>query len=113
MSPGGPPGEPNQFNLYWAMQLFFANGGGQCFVVSAGDYGGDLTATSTSPAPLLPGQIVEQNLSDGLDAAANAVGPTMIVIPEACQLGADDYGKVVSKMLQQATAWPSWTCLAA
>ncbi len=100
----GPSGEANQFNLYWSMQLFFANGGGQCFVVSVGDYGGDLTATRTSAAPTIPGQIRAEDLASGLTAAANAVGPTMIVVPEACQLGASDYGAVVQQMLQQASA---------
>jgi len=38
----------------------------------------------------------------GLAAAAHAVGPTMIVIPEAAQLGGPGYGAVVQAMLEQA-----------
>ena len=32
------PGEPTQFNLYWTLQAFFANGGGDCFIVLVGSY---------------------------------------------------------------------------
>src|SRR5271165_1604347 len=80
--PYGADTGPNQFNLYWSMLLFFANGGGQCFVVSVGDYGDDLTATSTSPPPTIAGTIKAEDLETGIAAAAYAVGATMIVVPE-------------------------------
>ncbi len=80
-----------QFALYWQMQLFFANGGGACYVVSCGDYGSNA--------------IIAVDLLAGLDAAGYAVGPTMIVIPEACQLPVSDgsYAKVAQAMLAQAS----------
>ena len=90
------PNEPNQFNLYWTMQMFFANGGGQCFVVSVGSYWeGELPTSAPNPVPAtwIPGVIAAGSLSPlengllvGLNAAGYAVGPTMIVIPEASQL---------------------------
>ncbi len=79
-----------RFDLYWQMRLFFANGGGACYVVSCGGY--ELPAIAAS------------DLLAGLGAAGYAVGPTMIVIPEACQLSVSDgsYAKVVQAMLEQA-----------
>ena len=102
---------PNQFNLYWAMQLFFANGGGNCFVVSVGSYWNQELPTSLpNPLPPVPGTIElgsvspeENGLIVGLAAAGYAVGPTMIVIPEACQLNPSDYSTLVCAMLSQAS----------
>ena len=35
----------------------------------------------------------------GINAASYAVGPTMLVVPEACQLSQDDYASVAIAML--------------
>lgn len=79
-----------RFDLYWQMRLFFANGGGKCYVVSCGGY--------DAPA------IAATDLLAGLDAAGYAQGPTMIVMPEACQLPVGDgsYSQVIQAMLAQA-----------
>ncbi len=70
------------FNLYPSMQLFYANGGGSCYVVSVGDY----TAQGSQPygAPVEQGQ-----LALGLDAIAQQTGPTMLLIPDAVLLSSD------------------------
>ena len=90
--------EGPSFNLYNAMRLFYANGGGSCYVVSAGLYG-DVTATVDKTALLA-----------GLAAAAEQVGPTMLVVPDAVLLPPDspakpwvstEYGEVASAMLRQ------------
>jgi uncharacterized protein len=115
----GPPPAPttygytpsNNFNLYWMMQLFFANGGGNCYIVSVGSYWSGETPTSTpNPVGWPPGTIeagsiapLEPGLLVGLQAASYAIGPTMIVIPEACQLDFNDYQTVVQAMMTQAT----------
>ncbi|HEY0106894.1 MAG TPA: phage tail sheath C-terminal domain-containing protein [Rhizomicrobium sp.] len=62
------------FNLQESIQLFYANGGGSCYVVSVGDYSGAVDAAK---------------LTQGLAAAAEQAGPTMIVIPDAVLLPAD------------------------
>jgi phage tail sheath protein FI len=110
------PDEPSQFNLYWQMRLFFANGGNQCYVVSVGSYWtneyptaapnpvpdtwmlGTIAAGAPDNDPPVPG------LTMGLQAASYVIGPTMIVIPEACMLpvSTGDYGAVVQGMLQLA-----------
>ncbi len=108
------PGEPNQFNLYWALQAFFANGGGNCYVVSVGSYWEGELPVSAPPSPLpaswIPGTISATALNNGLTAAGYAVGPTMTVIPEACQLAVygggtwtfNGYDMLVQNMLSQA-----------
>lgn len=102
-----------QFNLYMAMQLFYANGGGQCFVISAANYWG--TFDVKPPVTSTPVQVSATTLISGLTVAQDTRGPTMIVVPDACLLaptpGATatdpvvyaDYGKVVTVMLDQAS----------
>ena len=106
-----PIADEPQFMLYWQMQLLFANGGGNCYVVSCGSYWtGEWPTSAPDPDGWMPGAIVagdgaaQPGLLTGLKAAGDANGPTMTVIPEACQLGLDDYGKVVRAMLAQAGA---------
>lgn len=99
-------GEPNQFNLYWQMRLFFANGGGNCYIVSVGSYwSGELPIALPDPIPgdWFPGSIKADDLTTGLTAAGYQVGPTMTVIPEACQLDQAEYGTVAIAMLLQAS----------
>ena len=65
-----------QFSLYYAMQLYFANGGGPCYVISTGVYSGAAT----------PADIADF----GATGNAGALGllaledePTLIVTPDA------------------------------
>lgn len=65
------------FNLYNALRLFYANGGGTCYVVSVGPYYDD------------DGQAVTVSfdaLEKGLHAAGEQSGPTMTLIPDAVLL---------------------------
>ena len=77
------PGLPDHF-LYYSMQLFFANGGGPCYIVSIGDY-----AAALDKADFIAG-ISEL---EGYDE------PTLIVFPDACLLSAVDHGDVVDAAL--------------
>lgn len=107
-----PDASSSQFNLYWAMQLFFANGGNQCFVVSVGSYwANQLPTAAADTSDWIPNSIEvgdptvtppENGLLVGLQAAGYAIGPTMTVIPEACQLNTDDYTNVIDQMIAQA-----------
>lgn len=116
LTPDALAGEPNQFNMYWSVQSFFANGGGDCIIISVGSYWANEFPTPTSlPNPIpdewMLGQIevgdvasAQPGLAVGLDAAANTIGPTMIVVPEACQLSQADYATVTGAMLDQASS---------
>jgi uncharacterized protein len=93
------------FNLYNSMRLFYANGGGECFVVSVGAYVQDVGGKPT------PSTISPDALKKGLAAVQDQDGPTMLVIPDAVLLapGTDpqkpwvstEYGDVVTAMLEQ------------
>lgn len=64
------------YSMTRSMQLFYDNGGGECYVVSVGNYdAGTVDATK---------------LSDGLAVIKEQVGPTMLVIPDATLLPASD-----------------------
>lgn len=95
-----------QFNLYSAMQLFYANGGGNCFVISVASYVDDSGAAVT---------IDKTALLAGLDVSNVTRGGTMLVVPDACLLAPTvatkdnpsvyaDYGTVVCAMMTQASA---------
>jgi hypothetical protein len=91
------------FNLYHSMQLFYLNGGGNCYVVSCGLYG-DVKEHADPVA-----------LTAALNAAGEQIGPTMVVIPDALLLAPDapatgenaqpwhsaDYATLVQLMLRQ------------
>lgn len=76
------------FNLYDSICLFYANGGGQCYVVSAGSY-------ADAPAQRAAA------LQAGLAAVHDLSGPTMLVIPEATLLDLNDYRLLRQAMLTQ------------
>lgn len=73
-----------EFNLYNALRLFYANGGGTCYVVSVGPYINDTTH--------MPNKVDYTLLNKGLNAMAEQSGPTMLVIPDAVLLPPDHEG---------------------
>ncbi|MFZ9752672.1 MAG: phage tail sheath family protein [Cyanobium sp.] len=79
----------SQYNMYLSMQMFYANGGGFCYVISVGDYNNDKT---------------KEKLLQGLEEARALHDATMLVVPDACLLSDSDYGAVVTAMLGQAGA---------
>ncbi|WP_299179725.1 phage tail sheath C-terminal domain-containing protein [uncultured Chryseobacterium sp.] len=79
---------PSPFKMYYAMQMYFANGGGDCYVVSAGAY-----------------SAVDFNeLKAGLDTLEKEDEPTLIVFPDAVSLDADKAYDLYQKALDQAQA---------
>ncbi|ERE15991.1 phage tail sheath subtilisin-like domain-containing protein, partial [Pseudogulbenkiania ferrooxidans] len=74
------------FYLYYAVQHFYANGGGDAYIIAVGDY-------SAAPA--------ESKFTDGIAKAAELDEVTLLLAPEAVQLSTY-YQKVVGAMLQQA-----------
>ncbi|MCK6692155.1 MAG: phage tail sheath subtilisin-like domain-containing protein [Thermoanaerobaculia bacterium] len=76
--------------LNYAVQHFYANGGGPCYIVSVGKY-----TTGETPS--------DAELKKGVEAVANEDEPTLIVVPEAVLI--DDFSKcagVYELALQQA-----------
>lgn len=65
----------NNFTLYLNMMLYFANGGGPCYVVSVGSYASEFK---------------KKTLVDAISTLETESEPTMVVIPEATNLSASE-----------------------
>ncbi len=81
------PNNEHQFSLYYALSLYFKNGGGPCYVVSVGNYG-------STPE--------KDRFSKGLKALEKEDEPTLIVLTDAaCLLSAVDYYALCGEALAQ------------
>ena len=71
-----------QYFLYDSLRLFFANGGGECYIISVGQYGQNIIfgdrSLSTQPEPA--------GLDVGLAILEKEDEPTIIVFPDAVKL---------------------------
>lgn len=79
------------YSLYYHLQMFFANGGGPCYIVSVGKY------MDTSPT------ISKDQLEKGLTALKSEDEPTLILIPDAQGLSSSvaDYYSLYKSALAQ------------
>ncbi len=76
----------DRYSLYYQMLLFYANGGGPCYVVSVGGYGDELDKTK---------------MEEGITPLLKEQEPTMVVIPEAvCLPNAEDCYALQQAMLK-------------
>jgi uncharacterized protein len=62
------------FRMFHTVQLYFANGGGPCYIISVGDY---------SPATPAKGDLDTSTAISGLSLLAKEDEPTLIVFPDA------------------------------
>ncbi|NLE61580.1 MAG: phage tail sheath family protein [Planctomycetes bacterium] len=76
-------GLPDDF-LYYSMQLFYANGGGPCYVVSTGKE---------------PPAVAQADFTAAIDLLEGFDEPTLLVFPDACRLDDTKHGKVVEHAL--------------
>ena len=72
--------------MWYAIRLFFDNGGGECYVVSTGNYQSSLTLSA---------------LSDGVQVTAKVDEITLLLAPESVLLAAADYQQLVNFMLSE------------
>lgn len=78
------------YYLFSSLRLFYANGGGPCYIVSVGGYRGG---------------VERDELLAGLAAIQGEIGPTMLVIPDAMLLpDRAGFAKVASEMIKQCGA---------
>ena len=75
------------FLLYDSLQLFFANGGGKCYIISIGNY--DAT-------------IDKSHFEAGLKVLEKKDEPTIILFPDAVLLKSDDIYTIQQLALQQS-----------
>lgn len=64
-----------KFLMYYSLQMYFANGGGPCYIVSVGNYSGGVSKAA---------------LKDGLDASALEEESTIVVFPDAVSLTVEE-----------------------
>jgi phage tail sheath protein FI len=69
----GKVATPSHYLMYYSMQMFFANGGGPCYIISVGDYTGG-------------GVISDGDLKKGLDEAAKEDEVTLIIFPDGLNI---------------------------
>ncbi|MDD6209572.1 MAG: phage tail sheath C-terminal domain-containing protein [Bacteroidales bacterium] len=79
------PGRIDKYIFYYSLLLFYANGGGPCYIVSVGDYATD---------------IEKERLEQGLVLLVKEPEPTLVVVPEAVQLEADECYALQSGVLR-------------
>lgn len=86
------PTAKQPFLMYYSMQLFFANGGGPCYIVSVGRYGNDLDEAD-SPVTTINNSTA---LNKGLLELEKVDEPTLILFPDATKVSSitttDFYG---------------------
>ena len=85
------------FIFYHAIKAFFDNGGGKCYIVSAGSYAATQGLKGDGGGNLA----TKFGLEDGLKAVANEDEPTLLVIPEAVNLSSADFTTLSAAMLKQ------------
>ena len=80
------PAHP-RFNLYYALELFFMNGGSNCYVLSIGAYGGGIPA-------------ITADAYDGVWTVLEKYPePTIVVMPDSVLLAADAWTSVALQAL--------------
>ena len=84
----------SRFKMYYSLQMFFANGGGPCYITSAGTYENVNSAAADT-------DIVKKDLSDGLAEVAKFDEPTLIIFPDATTLSNSDYNALMGEALAQ------------
>jgi len=79
----------SDYKMYYAMQMYFANGGGACYIVSVGNY--------TDPV-LVGFSTTDKTLLKGLELLKKEDEPTLIVFPDLQGLvpGADEVAAAVA-----------------
>lgn len=73
-----------RFYLYESIELFFANGGGSCYIASLGDY------TST---------VSKDDFENALELLEKYEEPTLVVLPDAVNLDAQSLGELQQDVL--------------
>lgn len=86
------PSGLSPYILYYHLQMYFANGGGPCYVISVGNY--------VDPNPSAS-DIDETELGDGVDACEEIDEITLLVVPEAILLDANGRQTINDGMLTQ------------
>ncbi|SMP13285.1 phage tail sheath family protein [Chryseobacterium profundimaris] len=74
-----------QFLMYYSLQMYFANGGGPCQILSAGNYTAGIVELSA--------------LSTGLNKINNSEEPILIIFPDAVSLPETDFYTIYNQTI--------------
>lgn len=81
---------PSKYLMYYSLQMFFVNGGGECYITSVGDYSGG-------------GVIDQATLSKGLNEVAKVNEVTLILFPDGMNMSsAGNYYTLHKEAMNQA-----------
>ncbi|VXB30424.1 Phage tail protein [Flavobacterium sp. 9AF] len=86
------PSNPKPFLMYYALQAYFANGGGPCYIISVDTFEDELGNENL---------VAFSALNDGLDLLRSEDEPTLIVFPDAKALAVDDFYALYNNALIQ------------
>lgn len=78
-----------KYLMYYALKMYFINGGGPCYIVSVGEY------SESNPA------VSKAALIDGLDQVKKVDEPTLLLFPDLVRLNSADFYEVLTAALQQ------------
>ena len=102
----GPDKKANRspFVMYYSMQMYFANGGGPCYITSVGQFKYPKPTPPSEPVVPLPIVISVADLKKGLLEIEKEDEPTLLVFPEATFLSSvDDFYGLYNLALAQCT----------
>ncbi|NHN24066.1 phage tail sheath family protein [Flavobacterium jejuense] len=88
--------ESLQNKLYYAIELYFKNGGGDCYIVSIGSYSDTYN---------------KQDFLNGLETLSKEDEPTLIMLGEATHLQEVDYYEVCQEALKQCADLKDRFCI--
>jgi uncharacterized protein len=89
---------PSKFKLYYSMQSFFQNGGGDCYVVSLGNYSSTIEAGDGTT--VLTSGSYKGGIKGGINMLEKVDEPTLLVFPDATSLAdVSTYGGIVAASL--------------
>nr|WP_294924182.1 phage tail sheath C-terminal domain-containing protein [uncultured Flavobacterium sp.] len=86
------PATPKPFLMYYALQMYFANGGGPCYIVSVRNY----EDVNNNQNPVL-----FNDLNAGLNLLKAEDEPTLLLFPDAKELSLDEFYALYSNALTQ------------
>ncbi|MEH1945265.1 MAG: phage tail sheath C-terminal domain-containing protein [Nostoc sp.] len=76
-----------KYLMYYALRIYFDNGGGSCYIISVGKYGSEA--------------LKKDDFIAGLSAVEKEDEPTLILLTEAVNLSEADYYELCQKSLKQ------------
>lgn len=86
--------EGSNYLMFRSLQLFFANGGGACYIVSVGSYGKGVSAA----------QLIGAENGGGITSLLKEQEPTLVVVPDAVLLEEADCATVQQAMIKHCGA---------